>query len=428
MRWRVVLSVLALGLMSARFADANEVRVLLHESADPIRIETASGDAQPGSVQLRLDTDGGLLAVADDGIEVIGHAGVWSGQGPGPWRLSLGAAARLGAPPAAAGPDRLVRGRLEAWSDEGRIYLLNRVDLEHYVGSTVGGEMIPSWPIEALRAQAVAARTYVLHEAAKRQSHSWDVRATELSQVYKGLGAETPRTISATRTTEGEILVHEGEPILAVFHSTAGGRTAGAGEVWGRDLPYLQAVEVEGEDDAPFTYWRAPKGRRDLEMHARSLGFRVGQLHDIEVASRTPSGRVERLELAGSGGQATISGVSLRQFAATLGLRSTLFEIRPTESGFAFVGSGYGHGVGMSQWGARGMAIRGATYREILSTFYPGAHLGSAGRSAQSLGEPFSPEGIAQASGGPSGMDRAALDPESELELAQADSPLRGDQ
>jgi stage II sporulation protein D len=370
-----VVGVLAWG--RAPEAAADEVRVLLYEAPEPIRIEPVDG---PGPVvKLALDADGGLLATRDSQTEWLGHAGVWAPRGAGPWRIS-----------GRNGVSRSVRGRLEVWSDEGVIQVLNRVDLEDYVGSTVGGEMISSWPIEALRAQAVAARTYVLHEAGKRNESAWDVRATELSQVYRGLSAETPRTVSATRSTEGEILVHDGEPILAVFHSTAGGHTAGSGEVWGRDLPYLRAIEVEGEDDAPYTFWRSPKRRSDVEMHARSMGFGVGTLHGIEIASRTPSGRVERLELAGSRGQVSLSGVSLRQFAATLGLRSTLFEVDATDAGFAFVGSGYGHGVGMSQWGARAMAIRGASYRQILETFYPGAalHTGETSLSEAPLSPP----------------------------------------
>jgi stage II sporulation protein D len=257
--------------------------------------------------------------------------------------------------------------------------VLNRVALEDYVASTVGGEMSSSWPTEALRAQAVATRTYVLHEAAKRKSRSWDVRATAVSQVYRGIEAETPQTRAAARSTVGEILVHDGQPILAVFHSTAGGRTATAAEVWGRDLPYLRVVEVEDEDDAPHTYWRVEFEREALRGLVESAGLSSGVLEGLSVVGRTASGRVERLRVRGAAEDVEVEGARLRSLLGGIGLRSTLFEIRQTERGFAFVGSGHGHGVGMSQWGARAMARRGASYQRILARFYSGARLDKRG-------------------------------------------------
>jgi stage II sporulation protein D len=255
------------------------------------------------------------------------------------------------------------------------LQVLNRVDLEDYVTSTVGGEMSPSWPQEALRAQAVAARTYVLHEAGKRRSSAWDVRATIASQVYRGIVTETDETRSATRATRGEVLTYGGEPILAVFHSTAGGRTATAGEVWGEDLPYLRVVDVEEEDGAPHTYWRTQFTSTDLRDVLNTAGIKIGALEGFSVTRRTPSGRVERLEVRAPGELRELRGASLRSLVSALGLRSTLFDIRATADGFAFVGSGYGHGVGMSQWGARGLAERGMSYQRILARFYPGTRL-----------------------------------------------------
>jgi stage II sporulation protein D len=255
--------------------------------------------------------------------------------------------------------------------------VLNRIGLEDYVASTVGGEMSSSWPSEALRAQAVATRTYVMHEANRRHGAAWDVRATTTSQVYGGVGAETRETRSATRATAGEVLTYAGAPILAVFHSTAGGRTATAGEVWGEDLPYLRVVEVEDEDAAPHTYWRTVFETKALRGILESAGVSVGQLQGLTIEGRTASGRVERLVVHGSDGNVVIDGRELRTLLSGMGLRSTLFEIRESSEGYAFVGSGHGHGVGMSQWGARAMARQGASYRRILGRFYPGTRLES---------------------------------------------------
>ena len=342
-----------LGLLACATATARvepKVRVLLYNGSDPIKVGRMTR-----LDEVKLSGSGGLLV---DGRE---EASGWMPRGLGPWRVG----------------SRTVRGQIAVMAEEGRIQVLNRIGLEDYVASTVGGEMSSSWPSEALRAQAVAARTYVLHEAGRRRSAAWDVRATEMSQVYRGVDAETKETRSATRATAGQVLTFEGTPILAVFHSTAGGRTATAGEVWGEDLPYLRVVEVEDEDDAPHTYWRTAFDRKAMRGILDSAGVSVGQLEKISIEGRTASGRVERLIVRGSSGKAEIKGRQLKALLSAMGLRSTLFEIRESPTGFAFVGSGHGHGVGMSQWGARAMARHGASYKRILKRFYPGARLES---------------------------------------------------
>lgn len=335
------------GCATARAGDPAEVRVLVYDDANPLRVATSKV-----SYEVRMGAAG---------IVVDGHSvGMrWSPEGAGPWTVG----------------ERTVRGRIVVRAEDGRIQVLNRVGLEAYVASIVGGEMSASWPREALRAQAVAARTYVLHEAAKRSEFEWDVQATTASQVYRGIGAESDETRSAARATRGEVLTLRGEPILAVFHSTAGGRTATAGEVWGRDLPYLRVVDVEEEDEAPHTYWRTVFSARDLSSVVTTLGLDVGALQGLSVTRRTKSGRVGQMEVRGGARVEELSGSRLKEFLGGLGLRSTLFDVRQTEDGYAFVGSGYGHGVGMSQWGARSLAERGESYQRILARFYPGTRL-----------------------------------------------------
>ncbi|MFP6656162.1 MAG: SpoIID/LytB domain-containing protein [Myxococcota bacterium] len=342
----VVVGLLACGVATAGVEP--KIRVLLYSGTDPIRMGLI---AEPKQVAL---ASGAELLV--DGEK---SAKIWAPVGSGPWRVG----------------SRIVRGDVVVRVRKQRIEVVNRIGLEDYVASTVGGEMSPSWPTEALRAQAVAARTYVLHEARRKRSQSFDVRATAASQVYLGLEAETPETRSATRATEGEVLTYQGEPILAVFHSTAGGHTASAGEVWGEDLPYLQVIEVEDEDDAPHMYWRTAVGRQAMAEIMQGAGVVVGELQSLSIDRRTASGRVQSLLVKGTKGSQRFGGSELRSLLGGLALRSTLFEIRESADEFTFVGSGHGHGVGMSQWGARAMARRGASYQQILARFYPGTRL-----------------------------------------------------
>lgn len=370
-----------LGCATAFAGAAQDVRVLIYDAADPT---TIGPEGAPSRVALSA---AGLRV---DGREVGRR---WQPEGRGPWRVG----------------SRTVRGRIAVRAASGRIQVLNRIALEDYVASTVGGEMSASWPREALRAQAVAARTYVLHEAAKRRGRDWDVRATTASQVYRGIGAETPQTRAAARATRGEVLTYGGEPILAVFHSTAGGRTATAAEVWGEDRPYLKSVEVEEEEDAPHTYWRTEFARDDLAEILRTAGIPIDRVDGVAVTRRTRSGRVNRLEVRAGDRVEELRGSAVRRLASSLGLRSTLFDVKTTTDGFAFVGSGYGHGVGMSQWGARAMAKRGDAYTRILARFYPGTRL--VRWQTRNLAAPHA--GAASVGAGPDG--------------ASGDGPVRGE-
>jgi stage II sporulation protein D len=220
----------------------------------------------------------------------------------------------------------------------------------------------------------VASRTYALHQRRAHQHLPFHLEADTRSQVYNG--AEVPESIvGAVRATRCQVLTHGGLPILAAFHSASGGRTASAREVWGRTLAYLISQDVTEEDDSPDTYWRAGISRTTLGRALGAAGHRTGDVTQAEVLERSESGRVALIRFQGGLGEVRLSGRALRSALGETTLKSTLFEIRPESEGFVFVGSGRGHGVGMSQWGARGLALRGEDYMSILSSFYPGTAL-----------------------------------------------------
>jgi stage II sporulation protein D len=249
------------------------------------------------------------------------------------------------------------------------------VGLEDYVAGTLGREIYVEWERETLKAQAVVIRSYALHQRAKNHSEPFHVRAGTRSQVYGGVDAESPGVLAAVAATRGEYLAYQQLPILAVYHSASGGRTAGAEEVWGESVPYLVSVEVSGEEDSPDTYWRSSISRTKLGRALAKLGIQIGTPQKIRIVDRSPSGRALHLWVRGEKGEQTVEARALRTALGDSVIRSTLFEIRVREDAFVFVGSGHGHGVGMSQWGAEAMAKGGASYREILETFYPGTSL-----------------------------------------------------
>jgi len=326
------------------------VRVQLLETESAVRVSHGGGDVQVKPVR------GGIRV----GGQRVGDV----------WRPAR---------PAAFGgftvDGRRVRGRLEVRRTPGGISVVNRVGLEDYVAGILGREVYPSWHAETLKAQAVVTRTYALHEMTRNASLGFDVGAGTGSQVYGGLDAETPAIRKAVRATRGEYLAYRSAPILAVFHSASGGRTAASDEVWGEPRPYLVSVEVDNEEDSPDTYWRASVSGTTLGRALAPAGIEVGAVRDIRVIERTASGRAARLQVQGKKGSAVIAARALRTALGASVIRSTLFEIKPSDDGFIIVGSGHGHGVGMSQWGAQAMAQGGSRYRKILATFYPGTRV-----------------------------------------------------
>lgn len=319
------------------------IRVLLLESRDPIAV---------GATRIR-PTPGGLFS----GGRPVGA--VWRAPGPGPHAVG----------------GLQVRGSVEVLATGQGLRVVNHVGLEDYVAGTLGREIYPRWQLETLKAQAVATRTYALHRLARTRSGAFDLGADTRDQVYGGAGAETPRIRAAVDATRGQVLTWQGRPILSAFHAASGGRTASAEEVWGRPLPYLTSLPVQGEEDSPDTYWRASITGTTLRRALAPLGVRLGAIRQLRVIDRSASGRAQRVRVVGTEGSAELSGRELRDALGPQTIRSTLFDVRSKGGEFVFAGSGHGHGVGMSQWGAEAMARRGADYREILAAFYPGTTL-----------------------------------------------------
>lgn len=260
--------------------------------------------------------------------------------------------------------------RIKVRLDESRD--VEELRLEDYVAGVVAGEMPGSFPVEALKAQAVAARSYALTRKleAERTGKPWHIGSGVLAQVYKGRGSAPAR--AAAEATLGEVLVLGMEPVEAFFHASCGGRTESGLAALGRDLPYLVSVECGFCDGAPGVRWRK-------EFSAVELGKVAGLRRAadlVRVVSRTASGRAERVEISRGDRSVVLTGADLRQRLGFSRLPSLAFDVVIAEDGgersFAFVGSGQGHGAGMCQHGAAGMARAGKTYREILAHYYPG--------------------------------------------------------
>ena len=432
-------------------AAVSEVRVLLLETAQA-KVAPLRGRLQlrDGANRLRvsLPTAQGLTLVAGGSLGGIALEGLPAGTVPS---LAIGRELWLETAPDPPGQGiaaadavdgalvlqtRPYRGRLQVLLDSGRLRIINHLDLEDYLASVVGSEMPASWPQQALRAQAVAARTYALKQ--RRPAEPFDLRATVASQVYRGMDAETPSTREAVQATRSQVLTYGGELIQAVFHSSSGSATEDSGAVWSRQLPYLVSVP-DFDRSSPVSEWTL----RFTPSQMRRLFPETGGVDRFEVLSLSATGRLRQVRVAGPLGQRLYSGSDLRKI---LGLRSTLVRFEPLvqgredaatrlgavvapakasgstasmplasaaagvqggavappplpplvasmapqggpplrpPSGWLLKGRGFGHGVGMSQWGAYGLASQGMDYARILQHYYRGTSLITLERPAQ---------------------------------------------
>ena len=258
-----------------------------------------------------------------------------------------------------------VRGEVVALPKGSKVLLVNVLPLEDYVAAVLGGEMPVGFPMEALKAQAVAARTYALQRKIDALGQPVHLGSSVLAQVYGGVNRENPRTRAATAATAGQVLTFQLAPIEAYFHASCEGNTETGLDALGRDLPYLQSVAC-GCRPGPATRWKA-----DLDADALERAFGGGR-GELRIAARTPTGRVRRLELGGR----SLSGVEFRQRLGYDRVRSLAFDVAPASGGGAVLtGRGLGHGAGLSQWGAKEMADAGQDYRAILAHFYPRTEL-----------------------------------------------------
>lgn len=279
----------------------------------------------------------------------------------------------------------------------GALSVVNLVPIEQYLRGVVplelgyrGEELI-----EALKAQAVAARTYAYRKMTMRRGSFYDLAATVADQVYGGVPAENPIADRAVRETAGLILTYENKPIVAYYHSTCGGRTAAVEQVWGKPPePYLRSVDDLDPRGVPYcvasrySSWTYTWKRNQLSSFVTRYGQSIacdggygGTLERITVISRWPCGRVQRVRVAGSDGSADYCGDKAR-FALRRPeqgspiLPSARFDIvKQSTAGVTVRGSGYGHGVGMCQMGALGRAAAGQSFERILAVYYTGAEL-----------------------------------------------------
>lgn len=309
-------------------------------------------------------------------------------------------------------------------NSDNKINIINIVNIEDYLASVISKEMSPYFEEEALKAQAVASRTYALAHLNKHKNDGFDVCQYVHCQVYGGVSMENEKTTKAVNDTKGQTIKYDGELISAVYSASSGGYTESAVNVWGSDIPYLQAVSDEHEEEDVFGHkWTYELTVSKATEIVESKGYEIGTVTDIVINETTENGVVTKMTVKGTKGEKVFKKESCRGVfpnhtisqaftvtpvgenstvcttdgivekssmyilssdGITQNTQDTLYLLdkngvdslpKTNYTKFVFEGRGYGHLVGMSQNGANGMAKQGYDYIEILTHYYQGIEI-----------------------------------------------------
>ncbi len=332
---------------------------------------------------------------------------------------------------------RSYRGNLELFWRGAELRIINILALEKYLYGVVPAEMPHDWHSEALKAQALASRSYAMKKVQENKSavEGYDLNATIYDQVYRGYEVEKPESNAAVDATKGQVLMCEGKIITASFHSCSGGHTENNENVWqGSAVPYLRGVLSPGEEGSKYYSWtQTVTASEFLRRVEEKKGIKLGNFKQLNILEKGVSGRVKVLEVVGSTGTATLTGEELRKaadlrsslvsldyspggvsaslaliassgihqvLANTLNILSTqgnspaslplailsstglitldeTYSLSLSSDVITFIGQGWGHGVGMPQWGAKARAEEGLAYDKILTYYYQGVQIAS---------------------------------------------------
>ena len=258
---------------------------------------------------------------------------------------------------------------------KGRLTVINRLPLEEYLVGALTSEVNAGWPLEALKAHAVVSRTMTAHRIWIRKGQEFDMTADTSTHLYHGVTAEKARTRQAVEETRGQVLAYGGELFSASFHANCGGHTEEAAEIWNTKQPIPPLAGVEDPYCRNLKHYRWKIAMPDTEF-LRLLGGEaeaVGTLQEVAVEETNRSGRARAVRVRGDRGLLTLTGRQLREKLGANRLRSLKFTLSRQPGKVFFEGFGWGHGVGLCQWGAFGMAHQGKTMEEILSFYFPQA-------------------------------------------------------
>jgi stage II sporulation protein D len=260
--------------------------------------------------------------------------------------------------------------------DNSKLMVINHIPVDDYLYGVLHFEISDRWPIAALKAQAIAARSFAVYQARQNRLQPYDLRSDIYSQVYGGSAAEKWATTKAVNLTRAKVLTYKGEILPAYYHATCAGSTEDAASLWNIDIPPLRGVRCNYCLNSPHYRWTKEMPLSDFEAMLKRSGYNIGKIVSAGVISRNKSGRVDKLQIKdGAGVSVVLTAKEFRQLVGPNDVKSTKFDVSIKYNHMILVGRGWGHGVGLCQWGMYGLARKGRTSEEILKFYYPGTQI-----------------------------------------------------
>ena len=339
--------------------DENNVRIVLN---DKFRVE----DIKTGETLLSDILPGGVVNVSKTSGGIALNGETFTSEGVTFIFASTGGVIVNDIP---------YRGTVDIVKNKKDLNVINIVDIEDYIKGVVPCEVNPLWPFAALKAQAIASRSFAAYQTTVRRNKDFDLTADTYSQVYKGRLRETARTNKAVNDTLGKVLAFKGEILPGYFHSCCGGHTEDAAKLWEHNLEPLKGVKCKWCRVSPHFKWRARINKKELAEKLNKEGYDFSRVTGLAEGARDASGRLEYVTVEDGRKK---EGIDILKFRAIVGrstLKSANFHIGGFFKPFSIKGFGWGHGVGMCQWGAFGLALRRRSAEKILEYYYPGAEI-----------------------------------------------------
>jgi stage II sporulation protein D len=249
--------------------------------------------------------------------------------------------------------------------------VINQINLEDYLKGILYQESSHYWPQEALKAQAAVCRSYAVYQIEENKLKDYDVTSDIYSQVYGGKTSERYRTNRAVDDTRSQVITYKDKIIPAYFHATCAGHTEDAGLLWNIEILPLKGVVCGFCKASPHFNWHNVLSLSEIEEKLTAAGYKIKGIEGITILGRNESGRILDLEIASAQKNIKISAKDFRNLIGPNLIRSTNFRVSIAQGDAVFEGLGWGHGVGLCQWGAYFMAKQGYTYKEILRYYYP---------------------------------------------------------
>lgn len=251
-----------------------------------------------------------------------------------------------------------------------RFSVIEEVNVENFVAGVLGIEMPHSWNDEALRAQSVVIRTYVMYKRKEKRDNIYQLDMLDLA--YRGLAGETPRINKLVQDTRGMVMTYNWIVFEACFHSTCGGHTEDIHQVFGKEsIPPLRGVVCKYCANTKYSNWRVEMNKSDIEKRLREANISVSNIQTVKVVEQGTGIHGAVVEIVAAGGGREMDANSFRLLVGANNLYSTSFNAKSNGRSIAFSGRGYGHGVGLCQYGAQNMALKGFPWTDIVKYYYP---------------------------------------------------------